>query len=401
MSVSVTKPARPVPRWLHAWAVVTAVWAFAVITLGALVSTFQVGMADPIWPTQPWFLLVNGWQEPRAGFLIEHTHRFAAFGIGGFVMVLALGLWWFDPRPATRWIGLGAMVAMLLSFAMFHSAMRAQLDKDVVEWPKGPAGAMVIAFGIAGLTGLLGMQTRSPGSGLRFLGVLALAGVIVQGLLGGFRVKLNAKLGIDLAAVHGIFAQIVFSVLVSLALLTGRVRTWEPATDAVRKRLNRFAVVLVAVVLTQLVWGALIRHSPTPLSQRLHLLTAFGVVAVAVWLLRAGFGSPEGRASLGIGGWVLGFLLAAQVTLGVEAWMGKFGQYMLPELVPITREIAVVRTLHALIGNGILATAVALAVRTGVRVPSPVLASSAAASRSGRMPQPILAGAPQLGETTS
>jgi hypothetical protein len=43
--------------------------------------------------------------------------------------------------------------------------------------------------------------------------------------------------------------------------------------------------------------------------------------------------------------------------------MTKFGTYTLPELVPITPENATIRTSHALVGSGLLASAVALAVR--------------------------------------
>ena len=42
--------------------------------LGTLITTYRVGMVDPIWPTEPWFLISN-WREPSAGYLIEHTHH--------------------------------------------------------------------------------------------------------------------------------------------------------------------------------------------------------------------------------------------------------------------------------------------------------------------------------------
>ena len=82
----------------------------------------------------------------------------------------------------------------------------------------------------------------------------------------------------------------------------------------------------VIAVFVQLVWGAMLRHTPDPLNQRLHLLTAFVVVAAAVWLLRAGFADPAARVRVAPAGWVLGGLLAMQVALGVEAWMTKFGE---------------------------------------------------------------------------
>src|SRR5437588_781130 len=133
----------PTPRWLHRWAVGTVCATVVLLSLGAVVTTFRVGMADPIWPTYPWHLLLISYQEPRPGFIIEHTHRLAGYVVGCCVIVLAMGLWRYHAR---RWLG--------------------------------------------------------------WLGMAGLAAVIVQGLLGGFRVLLNALVGTDLALVHGLFAQL-------------------------------------------------------------------------------------------------------------------------------------------------------------------------------------------------
>ena len=460
MNEASTSTVRPVPRWLHWWAILTAMWAFAVLVLGALVTTFQVGMSDPIWPTQPWFLLQNGWKEPRAGFLIEHSHRFAAFGIGGLVVILSLALWARDPRKGTRRAGLAILVVLVAVFGLLHTTMRthfalgemlldmqemqtqARLAESPPELPRArivaleqiraqaaadPSvplatvvetvlkeslrrteknaeiceGILVVAFGIIGLMGITSIAAGVPGSGLRLLGVFALGGVMVQGLLGGFRVKLNAKYGVDLAAIHGIMGQVMFSLLVALAVLTGRPRTWDTEEEAVRGRLHRLATILVLVVFCQLVWGAMIRHAPTPLMQRLHLLTAFVVVGVAVSLLMVGFRTINGRSVLGFGSVVLGLLLSVQVTLGEEAWIGKFTQYILPEMVPVTPEVAMIRTLHALIGSGVLATSVVLAIRTGRgRLLMNDAEAKAWAEKTGRMPQQVLVGSPQQGETS-
>ena len=109
-------------------------------------------MADPVWPTYPWHLLLISWDEPSPGFIIEHAHRLAAYG-AGLLRDRAGG------RPVVR---------------------------------------------------------RRRG-GWRWS---ALACVVAQGLLGGVRVLLNAPAGPELAAVHGVFGQLVFSLLVCLAVLT-------------------------------------------------------------------------------------------------------------------------------------------------------------------------------------
>src|SRR5207244_2724502 len=153
------------------------------------------------------------------------------------------------------------------------------------------------------------------------------------------------------APAHGVFAQIVFSLMICVAVLTGRPPT-TPIPEGTRRKLGQWSAVLVTLLLVQLVWGALVRHLPNALNQRMHLLTAFLVVAAGVWLLRVGFTSAA-RPRVAAAGWVLGVLLAVQVALGVEAWMGKFGDEarrgkpaasFLPETEQVTRDKATIRT---------------------------------------------------------
>jgi heme a synthase len=285
------------PPWLHAWSVLTAAATVALLALGAVVTTFQVGMADPVWPTVPWHLALIDWSEPNPGFVIEHSHRLASYIVGCCTIVLALGLW--------------------------SSARR--------NW-------------------------------LKWLGVAALAGVIVQGLFGGFRVVLNAWLGTNLAVIHGCFAQIVFSLLVSLAVLTSARFATEPLPSENSLRLRRWSLVLAALVFFQLVWGALLRHTGGALAQRMHLMTAFAVVAAAVWFAHLALASPPPRRLLGRTLILLGVLLTLQIMLGVESWLGKFAGIPLPELRKPTPGQAATRVAHVLIGSFILATTVVQAV---------------------------------------
>jgi heme A synthase len=197
---------------------------------------------------------------------------------------------------------------------------------------------------------------------------------MIQGLLGGFRVMLNELVGTDLATIHGIFAQIVFCLLVALAILTGRGPVSDIPGDE-SPTLNRRLLALSLVLFGQVILGAFVRHAPTPLTQRLHFLVAFVATGLAIWTLIAIFAQPAARRRVRAAGWLLGVLLALQLTLGVEAWMAKFGSYTLPELVKITNQYAAIRTAHAFIGSALLATAVAIAVQlrrtTATPVPKP------------------------------
>src|SRR5579871_2428345 len=305
-------PARPVPRWLHWWAVLAVCATVVLLVLGQLVTTFRAGMADPIWPTEPWYLL-NNYKEKRPGYLIEHSHRIAGYTVGGLVAVLALGMWATTPAKGARRAGLLAIIVLLAGYGQFHRAMIDQRDpmvRPVV--PAGPVWAMVAALG---MLLALGRSSRARGAGLRLLAVVALVAVMAQGLLGGLRVRLNDWFGTDFAIVHGVFAQVVFCLLVCVAVLTDR----PPARElpvAARRLVNPLTAGLVALLFVQLVWGALVRHASTPLNQRLHILTAFLVVAVGVWLLRAVF-TTDARKRVRGAGWVLGVFLVLQVALGV------------------------------------------------------------------------------------
>jgi heme a synthase len=367
------QPARPVPRWLHVWAVLTVLATLVLLVLGQFVTSFGAGMADPIWPTEPWYLFVVGWQEPHRGYLIEHSHRIAGWTVGGLASILALGLWWTEPIRLLRRFGLVLIVALLAAYGQLHGELIAQRNPAI---PVHVSMAPVIVMG-ASFLGLLGLSmSGSRGRGLRLLGVVALVAVMIQGLLGGFRVRLNALFGPELAPIHGIFAQIVFCLLVSVAALTGRPAT-IPIPDKARRMLGRLSLALVGVLFVQLIWGALVRHAPNALNQRLHLLTAFVAVALTVWMLRVGFTTPA-RPRVALTGWVLGSLLALQVALGVEAWMGKFGEEAragksaaayLPEAEPVNEKQATMRTAHTLVGTGVLAAAVVFALRARLKNP--------------------------------
>jgi cytochrome c oxidase assembly protein subunit 15 len=385
---------RPVPRWLHAWAVLTVLGTLVLLVLGQFVTSFRAGMADPIWPTEPWYLFIVRWQEPNRGYLIEHSHRIAGFLVGALMSVLALGLWWSD---YLRWVGMAAIVILLGSYGEFHGSLMAQRNVVEISIPVRPVVTMLGAFGALVALGIAGMAAGMRGAGVRLLGILALGAVMIQGLLGGFRVRLDALFGPELAPIHGIFAQIVFCLLVSLAALTGR----PSATilpEAERRRLGRLSFSLVAALFVQLIWGAMVRHAPNALNQRLHLLTAFIAVALAVWLLRVGF-TTAARPRIAFTGWVLGILIALQVVLGVEAWMGKFGEEAragqsaathLPEAASVSTRQAAMRTAHTLVGTGVLAAAVVFALRIRARTGDPFLETEAAWDRA-YAPEPAFA----------
>src|SRR4051812_32812404 len=94
----------PVPRWLRAWAALTALAALPLVTLGAEVTTKRVGMVDPRGFRAPWHLFTVPSEQLSVGFLIEHGHRLFGFVVGTCCIVLAVGLT-IQGRGRYRWLG--------------------------------------------------------------------------------------------------------------------------------------------------------------------------------------------------------------------------------------------------------------------------------------------------------
>src|SRR5260370_29387776 len=168
----------------------------------------------------------------------------------------------------------------------------------------------------------VGSWLRSP-RWVGWLGTSALLAVIAQGLLGGCRVLLDRWLGPQMAAAHGVFGALVFSLLVVVAVLTGH-RTIEALGEAERRRFGRLTVLVAVVVLVQLALGALLRHTYLRGGPRWHLLGAFAVVATVAWLARAVGESRSARRRLGWSVCVLVLFVIVQLARGVEAWLSKF-----------------------------------------------------------------------------
>lgn len=368
-----TDPLRPVPRWLHVWAVVTVVATLVLLCIGQLVTSFDAGMADPLWPTEPWYVFETATPAERERFrndshyFLEHSHRIFAFGVGGLVIGLAAGLWWTEPRKLARWAALAGVVVLIGGFGELHRELMAQnkrivareLAKADIQLPLRGLSVALTGLAVALAVAVSGLFTR--GGVLRLLGTLALAAVMVQGLFGGVRVLLNELIGPDLAKIHGIFAQVVFGLLTAIAVLTARDTVSDLVTPRARA-FGRWAAFLAAVMLVQVVLGAYVRHDPTPLTQKLHMLTAFVAAVVTMWFLHAAFADPATRGRVSTFGRVLALLLVLQIYLGVEAWMTKFAGGPFAE-VKLTPHYITTRTAHALAGSCLWAAALAVALR--------------------------------------
>jgi len=217
---------------------------------------------------------------------------------------------------------------------------------------------------VGALTLALAAALWRRGGRLRALGVVAVAAVVLQGVIGGLRVILLTD---ALAIVHGPLAHAFFALVVSLALVTSA-RMADPTVpvDAATRGLTLAAAVLVYV---QIVSGALLTHAGR---LDLHLAGAVAVFVllpvVTARLRRTGdvVAAPAARVLLA--------LLGGQLLLGAGSYLARFSAVWIPggQATMLALPVA-----HRLAGGLILAAVVVLAVRV-VAGPRPAPAPLAA-----------------------
>src|SRR5947199_6409205 len=182
--------------WLHRFAILMAAATLCLVCIGGLVTSHGAGMAVPDWPT--------------------------TFGYNMFFF------------PISKWVG----------GIFYEHAHR------------------LVASGVGFLTIILAawLWIKEERRWLRWLGVLALAAVILQGVLGGLRV---AWMKDELGIFHATLAQMFFVLVCSIALFLSRwwIEGREPSVDpAELSLLRKLSILGTALVLFQLILGATMRH---------------------------------------------------------------------------------------------------------------------------------------------
>lgn len=221
-----------------------------------------------------------------------------------------------------------------------------------VEWSHravaGVVGLLALALAVA-------LHWLEPRASIRRLGWLALAGVVVQALIGGVRIYLPAA---AVAIVHAVFAQAVFCLLAVVAA--------RPAAGAVDARGPGIAATVASFL--QLVAGAVTRHTGAGLE--VHVAGA-----VVVLFLASLFASRLMLTPLRRGGLILLGLMGVQIALGIASWAATRGSFDRSLDAPVV-SLAVISA-HVATGACLLATCLVLTLgcrRAPAATPEPVLA---------------------------
>jgi cytochrome c oxidase assembly protein subunit 15 len=280
--------------WLHRFALLTALATFPLLFVGGLVTSTGSGLAVPDWPTTFGY---NMFLYPFSGMVggILYEHSHRLLGaLVGFLTIIL-----------TLWLWL-----------------------------------------------------KEPRPWLRWLGRIALAVVVLQGLLGGLRVVLLQQ---TLAIVHACLAQAFFSLLVGIVFFTSPEKPGSPAEPPVETlgRLRRLCVLTTALIYVQVVCGAILRHTAARLDAHLVLgaLVAIHVIVLNMYIWRHRFEEDAVVGPI----MLLSGLLIAQLSLGLGAYLVKYTA-MAAMVTPFAR--VSLTTIHLAVGSLMLATSLVLTLRT-------------------------------------
>ena len=225
--------------------------------------------------------------------------------------------------------------------------------------------ASIVGFLITVLA--IWMWRAEPRTWVRRLGYVALAAVVVQGILGGITVLWFLPDVISIA--HAGLAQLVFCVTVAIALVTSP--SWRRGGAVDDRTLQQVALVTTVVIYLQIIVGATMRHTDAGLAipdfplafGRLVPPTWTGAIAIhyahrvgAVIVLLLGLATAghvlyhhRGSGGLRRPATLLLVLLAIQITLGA--------------LTVLSGKQYVINSLHVVTGALVLATSLVLTLR--------------------------------------
>ncbi len=277
-------------RLVHWLAVITVVVSLAPIGLGSLVTTLGAGMAFPDWPTS------DGQGMLAYPWLSSTGDKFVEHGHR-----------------------LAGMLVGLCSIALCAAAVVTRQSRSI------QAGCGIV-----------------------------LVSVIVQGLLGGLRVRLDQQ---AVAFGHSVFGCLVFVSLWLVAAMTSP--RWQKTANDETKQSNKTLLTLAAiyptVCLVQYVLGGFIRHLGLMVHEHVAgaILVILGAVCV-VWLSATSSNQRVRRCSAAV---AIACLL--QIVVGLAVWVSKFG-FPSMGLVAVQHSMlqVVARTAHTVVGMGVVSTAI-------------------------------------------
>jgi len=261
-------------KWLHRFALLTAVTTFFLIFVGGLVKSHEAGLSVPDWPTTYGeFMLTFPYSKWVGNIFYEHSHRLLATLVGAFITFEAIWLQLSKYSNRLKLLGWIAFVGVCIQGYLGGLTVKYLLPTSI------STGHSMLAQGVFCLTVTIALFTSKawpnvrriiqPSSiDLRKLSAWTIGAIAFQIMLGALMRHENAGLAIStfpLANGHIIpeftssgialnFAHRVGALIASgFVLATVTIILWEYRYD---RKLTRPALLAIFVLILQIALGA-------------------------------------------------------------------------------------------------------------------------------------------------
>ncbi|MGE4159140.1 MAG: heme A synthase [Planctomycetota bacterium] len=202
-------------------------------------------------------------------------------------------------------------------------------------------GSLVGLFMLA--TTLLVMKGESRPL-VRRLSLCALAIVCAQGYLGGSTVLNELKIK-AISINHACIAQALTGLVLILCVLTSK--SWISHVAGARIPFRRIYSVMPVLILVQLLFGAIYRHTLSMHALISHIVFAFVVVGIIIWGALMVLRDFKGQSNITKPAVVMCLLSITQIGLGAAAYMMRMATET-SETIPVSR--AMTASAHVFMG---------------------------------------------------
>jgi cytochrome c oxidase assembly protein subunit 15 len=177
---------------------------------------------------------------------------------------------------------------------------------------------------------------------LRWLGVIAVGGVLAQAILGGQVVR--QLLHYWLPVLHASFAQMVFAAVLSIAVFTSKwwISEQPRLEDGGSPSIHSLAILNAGVIYFQVILGAGFRHGEIPIWP--HMAGALLVLGMVIWTAVALRKRFEHSRELSRARILLHAIFGAQFLLGLAAYWSRRSTADAPQPMPVMVSLTVIHT---------------------------------------------------------
>jgi len=132
----------------HRLALALCAGTLALILVGGLVTNTGAALAVPDWPTTFGHnMFLFPWSQMMGGVFYEHSHRLLGAAVGLVTIALAAALWLSEPRGWLRWLGVAALLAVILQGVL--GGLRVLLVEDGIAIVHGALAQAFLGLGVS------------------------------------------------------------------------------------------------------------------------------------------------------------------------------------------------------------------------------------------------------------